>query len=645
MARCYNTKSKSVSLTTHHFDFFFTSSQVKPQDLPDEVVTPILAYKNNSFNATLCFTLCQNNLLLTPVYVDYLAQMCNFLHHQHYPTRKSIQNYAKDHPITLFHNYVEFMVLPNIRQSSVPLSPTIHHLLVFAFDFGSPSCKDAMLKALPMSSSIAYFLEEDPDTLGIICDYLSQHKSPPIDYYDFLVELNQQILNAPGPQHLILLDSMISFLEKHPSKQMVASFSATFLLVTLYTNSSLDKNTLSFYAHKITPPRLFSQSIGQILYLLAISSPPNTSSNSDSLFTDFVAFINKHYTSEYFDSTSYAYLTTQYAISHGRTDVLQFLHDHNLATPTKSDLQLIMRNNKSLSYPKGFFTKMGISPQELATNILQSSSGHHASVFSYLDHLLQMLNLLPDANNTYMDSAYSELILKLGPTFSEYNRLDPQGDYSDSFLKIIDTLLSKGARCSNLPSFFPTVASLYLNKTQDRPSPITTQRLSKLLSACLSNLLLNSSAWLAFSPFASGAAYRTTILSNLSVLHKLKPALLKKHAFAIRHMLLWKHLSCFSYLYCCLSSQYAAEKLCSVSQQHGLHASCLRLLASSSQAYYLPQIDLFAQHEAPPASTLSKLPVPSASSKNAAYATAGSVAHPQSTLQKNHLPSTSTYSF
>ncbi len=636
MARCYNTRTKSVSLTTHHFDFFFTPSQTKPQDLPDEVVTPILDYKNNSFNATLC----QKNLLLTPVYVDYLAQMCNYLHHQHYQTHKPIQNYAKNHPITLFHNYVEFMVSPNIPLCSIHLSPTIHHLLVFAFAFGSPSCKNTMLKALPMSSSIAYLLEEKSDTLNSICNYLSQHKSPPIDYYDFLVEINQQVLNAPESKHLSLLGSMICLLEQHPSKQMVASFSATFLLVTLYTKSSLDKDTLSFYAHKITPPRLFSQSIGQILYLLAISSPPNTSSNSPSLFTDFVAFINKHYTSEYFDSTSYAYLTTQYAISHGRIDVLQFLHDYNLAMPTKSDLQLIMRNNRSLSYPMRFFAKMRISPQELATNILQSSSGHHASVFSYLDHLLQILSLLPDAfSDVYMDTAYSELIFKLGPTFSEYSRLDPQGDYSDSFLKIIDTLLSKGARCSNLPSFFPVVASLYLHKTQDRPSPNTIQRLSQLLYDSLSNLLLNNSAWLAFSPFASGTAHRITILNNLSVLHKLKPTLLKKHAFAIRHMLLWKNLSWFSYLCCCLSSQYAAEKLHSVSQQQGLHASCLRHLASSSQAHYLPAIDLLTQHEAPPASTLSKLPVPGDSSKKIAYVTAGSAVYPHSSHQSIHLSS------
>lgn len=614
----YQVKSNNIVLDRRHFDFFFCSSQAQPDDLPDEVVTPILTYRQNGYQAAPC----QKTILLTPVYIDYLAQLCTFLSHQYQHSTLPKPSFAKNHPITLFHDYVENAVLPSINKASIHLTPTINHLLQFAFAFGSASCKSTMLKTLSASSFIAYLLERNPQTLQSIFDYLSHEKSPPIDYYDFLIELNQQILNTPEPQHLSVLAHIVNILDQAPSKHMVASFSATYLLVTLYTKSHLNNSELSYYAKKINPPALFSQSIGQILYLLAIYSPANTAPNDGLLFSCFVKLIENHYTSECFDSTAYASLTTQYAINHGRIDVLLFLHDHKLTLPSKSALQLIMRNNKSHPYPQRFFTQMRISPQDLATNILQSSHCNHLSVFSYLDHLQQTLHLLPDAfNNVYMATTFSELILKLGPTFSEYHRLDPQGDYADSFLKIIDTIASKGGCCDNLPVFFPKVASLYLNQSHNQSSPTTTQRLRHILDTSLTNLLTNSSAWLAFSPFSSGKTYRSTLLSNLSVLHKLNPALLKKHAFAIRHMLLWKNLTWFSYLYCCVSPQYAAEKFTAVCEQNGLHASCLRQLASSSQAYYLPLIAPPTQHKAPPylASTLSKskLPAPSDASANA----------------------------
>lgn len=615
MANRYHLKTGLIALSKQHFDFFFSSSQAVPFDLPDEVTTPIRDYHQNGFNAALC----KKNLSLTPVYIDFLAEMCNFLSHQYHSTSQQSSYTAKDHPIQVFHRYVEFAVTPIIEHNSANLSPAINHLLVFAFSFGTASCRDALLQALPQPTFISYLLENKPHILSAICDHLSQQKLPSLDRYDFLTELNQQILNAPNSQYLRLLQTIIPILEQDPSKQMVASFSATYLLVTLYTNSNLDTSTLLYYAHKITPPTLFSQSIEQILYLLAISSPSNLSAKTSPLFTSFVGYIAQHCTSEYYPVCDYTHLTTQYAISHGRIDVLQFLHNHMLTYPTKSDIQLIMRNNKSQPYSLSFFKQLNLSPEELATNILQSSNSNSLSIFSYLDHLLQILHLLPDTFSCdYMDLTFSALIQKLGPTFSEYDRLDPQGDYSDSFLKLIDTLASKGARCENLPSFFPKSASFYLNKVPSQQPPTTTYRLNKLLHASLSTFFTQNSVWLIFSPFASGKTYRTTILNTLSFLHNLDQGLLKKHAFAIRHMLLWQNLSWFSYLYCCVSSRYAAAQLASVSQHHKIHASCLRYLASHSQAYYLPLINSLTKNTSPSltASTLPKLPIPGSVSKN-----------------------------
>ena len=149
----YVLKSDSILLTKLHFHFFFCPTQTAPCDLPDEVLAPVLDFKSRHFNAALC----QNTNILSPVYIDYLAQMCNFLSHQHSFTKQAIGLYPNDHPITIFHNYLEFAVIPSIRHSPDNLSPTINHLLVFAFSFGSTSCKDDILRVLLPSSFISSF--------------------------------------------------------------------------------------------------------------------------------------------------------------------------------------------------------------------------------------------------------------------------------------------------------------------------------------------------------------------------------------------------------------------------------------------------------------------------------------------------------
>ena len=233
---------------------------------------------------------------------------------------------------------------------------------------------------------------------------------------------------------------------------------------------------------------------------------------------------------------------------------------------------------------------LSLSPEDLAVMLFSAPPRHGdvSNIFLFFDELTHVIQRLPREPAEFVADTCTHILKLLEPAFCEYHRLDKNYQTSTPFLRLTSTLLSKGGRSKSLPLIYLDVVS---NSTSSlkKSSPEYAQYRYHSNLRYQDFLKTHNPSWTTlFSWTLSARNYRRALIEHLSYSRFAPHKDIQKHAFAIRFLVLWRHLSLLSFIYSFFSISFTGQKLRAIlSKTYSLTQTELALILTPNQLHHV----------------------------------------------------------